>query len=121
MAAYPGPVFEPFCEVNLLSGMPDYRGFLVPLLELLDDGRPRTMQAIFDGLALALNLSASDRSELVQCGRQYTYKNRIIAARTYLLRARFIAYATNDAIIVTEQGRRFLSASLPRSYSSPVT
>lgn len=44
-------------------------------------------------------------SELVKCGRQLKYRNRIISARTYLLKAGFVEYIEDKNLIITETGK----------------
>ncbi|WP_419182265.1 winged helix-turn-helix domain-containing protein [Paenibacillus radicis (ex Xue et al. 2023)] len=66
-----------------MSGIPDYKSFLLPFLHILSDGQPHTLDSLNESLAIAFNLSQKEKDELVKCGRQYRYKNRIITARTF--------------------------------------
>ncbi|WP_420831229.1 winged helix-turn-helix domain-containing protein [Paenibacillus lignilyticus] len=88
-------------------------------VRVFDDGQPHTMDSILEQPAVALNLTDSDRSELVICGRPFIYINRIISARTYLLRAACVAYDTNKQLVITETSREWLKTNSPIDQNFP--
>jgi len=93
-----------------LSGVPNYKEIVVPFLIHLADGNHHTFNSIIDELADYFNLSETDRSERVRCGRQFKYRNRIISARTYLLKKGYVEYIDDNNIIISEKGKIFLKS-----------
>ncbi|WP_420330257.1 winged helix-turn-helix domain-containing protein [Paenibacillus contaminans] len=91
-----------------LSNVPNYKEFLVPFLIHLADGNYHTINSIIDELADHFNLSETDKSERVRCGRQFKYRNRIISARTCLLKTGYVEYIADNNIIITEKGITYL-------------
>lgn len=88
--------------------IPDYKEFAVPFLHLLEEDAPRSFNRIVDCLVVHFKLSEADRSERVKCGRQFTYRNRIIVARTFLLKAGYIQVNKERELVLTEAGRTYL-------------
>ena len=91
-----------------MSNIPDYMEFVLPFLQILNDGEIHTIDEIIIDLVISFRLSESDKNELVKCGRQYKYKNRIISARTFLIRAEFVQYNGKQNIFITDKGKEFL-------------
>ncbi|MDQ0887906.1 restriction endonuclease Mrr [Paenibacillus sp. V4I9] len=91
-----------------MSGIPTYKEFVVPFLKHLADGNQHTINSIINKLADYFNLSEADRRERVKCGRQLKYRNRIISARTYLLKTGYAEYIDDNNLVITETGRSYL-------------
>ncbi|MBP1967185.1 hypothetical protein J2Z65_006449 [Paenibacillus aceris] len=45
---------------------------------------------------------------MVKCGRQYTYRNRMINARTFLLRNEYIQFDGEKNLFIADRGSQFL-------------
>lgn len=93
-----------------MSTIPPYRDFVLPFLQILNDRELYTTDGIINNLVMLLGLSEEDMKEMVKCGRQYTYRNRIINARTSLLRDGYIQYDGANHIFITDKGSRFLNS-----------
>lgn len=91
-----------------LSGVPNYKEFVVPFLVHLADGNHYTINSIVDVLADYFNLSEKDKSERVKCGRQFKYRNRIISAKTYLLKTGYVEFIDDKNLVITEKGKTYL-------------
>lgn len=88
--------------------IPDYQSLMRPLLELLADGKPRTMPDMHDELCQQFQLSADEMNERLQSGRQTVMKNRIGWARTYLNKAGLIEIPERGFSQITDRGREAL-------------
>lgn len=91
-----------------MSNIPNYKDFVLPFLKILNDGEIHTLDGIINDLINFFKLSEAERNELVKCGRQYTYKNRIIMARTYLVRCGFIQLDRERKMSITNKGKQFI-------------
>ncbi|KRE40917.1 winged helix-turn-helix domain-containing protein [Paenibacillus sp. Soil522] len=93
-----------------MSSIPPYRDFVLPFLQILNDRELYTTDGIINNLVILFGLSMEDMKEMVKCGRQYTYKNRIINARTFLLREGYIQYDGEKNIFITDKGCQYLKS-----------
>ncbi|XEC94300.1 winged helix-turn-helix domain-containing protein [Paenibacillus tarimensis] len=93
-----------------MSSIPPYRDFVFPFLQILNDGELYTTDGIINKLVILFGLLEEDMKEMVKCGRQYTYKNRIINVRTSLLRNGYIQYDGEKNIFITGKGSEFLKS-----------
>jgi restriction system protein len=85
--------------------VPDFQTWFLPLLTAVSDGGTHRMNHLYDVLADHLVLSAEDRAELLPSGKQFTYRNRIAWARTYLQKAGLIKSPGKGLIQITDEGR----------------
>lgn len=91
-----------------MSGIPPYRDFIIPFLQILNDRGLYSTDAIINNLVILFGLSEEDTKEMVKCGRQYTYRNRMINARTFLLRNEYIQYDGEKNLFITDRGSLFI-------------
>lgn len=91
-----------------MSSIPPYKEFLFPFLQILNDEKLFNTDEIINKLVIWFGLSEDDLKEMVKCGRQYTYRNRIIYARTSLLRDGYIQYDRENNLLITDKGSQFL-------------
>jgi restriction system protein len=89
--------------------VPDYQSFLLPLLQLLEDGQTYSVRTIYDVLADRLQLSEVDRQQLLPSGQQKTYENRIGWATTHLKKAYLVGKPKRGQVIITDRGRTLLA------------
>jgi restriction system protein len=89
--------------------VPDFQSWFLPLLEAVDDGNTYKLADLYDILADRKQLSANDRSERLPSGRQFTYRNRIGWARTYLQKARLLESPGKGLVRITARGREVLA------------
>lgn len=94
--------------------IPDFQSWFLPLLNAVSDGSTHRMSDLYDLLADQQGLSAEDRAELLPSGKQFTYRNRIAWARTYLQKAGLLEAPGKGAVRITEVGRQVLSSPPPK-------
>jgi restriction system protein len=88
--------------------VPDYQSFFLPLLKRLSDGHVRDMKDIYEQLATDFALSDADRAEVLPSG-QFTYRNRIGWARTYLKKAGLVESPQRGRVRITDSGEALLN------------
>src|SRR5438105_15063098 len=88
--------------------LPDYQGFMLPLLQELGDGSERALPAIREGVAAKLGVSLADREAVLPSGKQTIFGNRLGWAKTYLERAGLLRTARRAVYQLTERGRSVL-------------
>ena len=89
--------------------IPDYQNFLLPLLQLLEDGREYSVRELYDTLANQLAFSEADRQQMLPSGQQKTYANRMGWATTHLTKAALITRPKRGHVIITDRGRELLA------------
>lgn len=93
-----------------MSKIPPYTDFVLPFLQILNNGERYTTDGIINNLVILFGFSEEDKKEMVKCGRQYTYRNRIINARTLLLRDGYIQYDGENNIFISDKGSQFIKS-----------
>jgi restriction system protein len=88
--------------------IPDYQTVMLPLLKELSDGKEHSLQSMIERLALAFNLSATERQELLPSGGQFIFHNRVGWARTYLKKAELLSTPRRGVMLITDRGRQVL-------------
>jgi restriction system protein len=90
--------------------VPDFQTWFMPLLRRLEDGAVHEMNTLFDQLADDLKLTPEERAEVLPSGKQFTYRNRIGWARTYLKKAGLLHYPGRSLVQITDAGRGVLAS-----------
>ncbi|NUQ82824.1 MAG: restriction endonuclease, partial [Bacteroidetes bacterium] len=67
--------------------VPDYQSLMLPLLQLLGDGKEYKFRELCDSLAVKLGISESERKEMLPSGAQTIFDNRTAWAKTYMKKA----------------------------------
>lgn len=67
--------------------IPDYQTIMLPLLEVLSDGKIYTTRELIEALSAKFRLGDEERKELLPSGQQPIFDNRVGWARTYLKKA----------------------------------
>jgi len=88
--------------------IPSFQDFMLPMLEMLKDGKPYKMQDVKEKLAEYFNLSEEEKKMRLPSGKQEVYKNRIGWARTYLYYAGLIERLDKGVYKITERGLEIL-------------
>ncbi|MBI9108902.1 MAG: restriction endonuclease [Spirochaetales bacterium] len=94
--------------------VPDYQSFMYPLLKYAEDGAVHKTSQAYEDLALDMELSEEDKSELLPSGAQNVYKNRIGWASTYLKKAGLIMSEKRGFFQITDIGKKVLSSSIDK-------
>lgn len=89
--------------------VPDFQSWFLPLLRRIGDGEVHEMSALYEQLADDLKLSPDDRAEVLPSGKQFTYRNRIAWARTYLKKAGLLESPGRGQVRITARGREVLA------------
>ena len=89
--------------------LPDYQGFMLPLLQELADGGEHPLTEIRDRVATKLELSAADLEAVLPSGKQTVFGNRLGWAKTYVERAGLLRTVRRGVYQITDRGRSVLS------------
>src|SRR3954470_18466722 len=89
--------------------LPDYQGFMLPLLQELEDGSEHALSAIREGVAAKLGVSQADREAVLPSGKQSIFGNRLGWAKTYMERAGLLRTVRRAVYELTERGRSVLA------------
>jgi restriction system protein len=94
--------------------IPGFQDIMLPLLETLRDGTPRTNQELSDILSAHFQVSAEERAMLLPSGQQAVFTNRVAWAKAYLKRAGLIESPSRGSSVITERGREVLARNPER-------
>lgn len=94
--------------------IPDYQMLMLPLLEILRDGKEIYFSPLVDVLADKFNLNEDERKQLLPSGQMTTIKNRAGWARTYLKKAGLIEQPKRGNVKITARGLEVLSKKLTK-------
>lgn len=89
--------------------IPDYQDCMLPLLELLADGKDYTLRAVVTALADRFGLTEDERMEMLPSGQQAVIANRVAWAKTYLKKAGLLAQPSRGVVRISEAGRAVLA------------
>jgi restriction system protein len=89
--------------------IPNFQSWFLPLLRAVSDGGTHRMADLYEMLADQQRLSADDRAQLLPSGKQFTYRNRIGWARTYLQKAGLLETPGRGMIRLTAKGAELLA------------
>lgn len=89
--------------------VPDFQSWFLPLLSAVADGQTHRMSELYEKLADEKGLTADDRAEQLPSGKQFTYRNRIGWARTYLQKAGLLEAPGKGMVRITDAGQDVLA------------
>src|SRR5262245_53496530 len=89
--------------------VPDFQTLMLPLLKLAADDQQHTSAEAVETLAQQFQLSAQDRTQLLQNG-QPRFNNRVGWATTYLKKAGLLQSVGRGRFQLTDRGRDVLAA-----------
>jgi restriction system protein len=84
--------------------VPDYQRVMLPLMQLASDECEHSVSEVIDTLARAFRLSQEERMELLPCGRQARFDNRVAWAVTYLSKAGLLQRTGRARFRITPRG-----------------
>lgn len=84
--------------------VPTYDQLTLPLLQLAADGRVHTLRSAGDAIADTLNLTESQRGDLLPSGRRTRFADRLTWAKTYLVQAGLLKRVGWGQFQITQQG-----------------
>ena len=88
--------------------IPDYQTLMLPLLQLVSDGREYKLNDIVEILAVNFKLTNEERNELLPSGQTFVFGSRVGWARTYLKKAGILDSLKRGTIVITDRGRKIL-------------
>jgi restriction system protein len=89
--------------------IPDYETVMLPLLQLLADGKERPIAVITDAMADHFELTEEERRALLPSGQAEVIRSRVGWARTYLNKAGLIEAPRRGIWRITDRGRQVLA------------
>jgi restriction system protein len=89
--------------------IPDYQGWMLPLLQAVADGQDHVLRDLIGQLADQAGLTTAERQELLPSGQQTVISNRVQWAKTYLKKAGLLMQPGRGVIRITPEGKTVLS------------
>jgi restriction system protein len=84
--------------------IPDYQTVMRPLLEVVQDGTPRTLSDVRDRVCDKFSLTDEERREMIASGKQTVIQNRVGWARTYMNKAGLLEIPDRGKVKITPRG-----------------
>jgi len=89
--------------------IPDYQECMLPLLEILADGKDYPLRAVTTALADRFGLTDEERKEQLPSGQQSVIANRVAWAKTYLKKAGLVVQPSRGVVRLSDEGRAVLA------------
>ena len=93
--------------------VPEFQKFMLPLVEIANDGNEHSLAEAIETLASQFGLSDADRNELLPSGRQARLDNRVGWALTHLRKAALLERTGRGRFHLTDRGRQVLAKRPP--------
>jgi restriction system protein len=93
----------------MITELPDYQFFMLPILEYLSDGHDHTMRDVRDHLAARYAISTELREVFLPSGTQRVFDSRVGWAKTYIAQAGLVESPKRGVVHITDRGRELLS------------
>ena len=90
--------------------VPKFFDFFEVFLHVLEDGNLHSAKEVREVIASRMNITDSDRAELLPSGKKSRFYDRVLWARTYLNKAGLIETPHRGIYRITSEGRRALSS-----------
>ena len=90
--------------------IPKFFEFFEVFLHALEDGELHSAKEVREIIAYSMNITESDRAELVPSKKKSTFDDRVGWARTYLNKAGLIETPQRGNYRITSEGKRALSS-----------
>ena len=94
--------------------VPDYQGFMLPVLKTLSDGQVYTSRQLREKAADEVGLDDDARREMLPSGKQTLLANRVGWAVTYLVKAGALMRPSRGRVQITDRGRQLLAGNPQR-------
>jgi restriction system protein len=88
--------------------IPDFQRLMLPLLQHFADGKEHANQETLDALAGLLQLTATERAQLLPSGKQALFTNRVAWAKSHLKQAGLIDSPRRSVYRITARGSEVL-------------
>jgi len=84
--------------------IPDFQTVMRPLLEVVQDGVPRTLADVRGAVSTKFSLTEDESREMIASGRQTVIQNRVGWARTYMNKAGLLEIPERGKVKITQRG-----------------
>jgi restriction system protein len=91
--------------------IPDFQSIMLPLLQVLTDGKEWRMRDVTETLASRFQLTPQEREEMLPSGQQTLFSNRVAWAKTHLKAAGLLLNPTRGKVSLSDEGRRVLATN----------
>jgi len=91
--------------------IPDFQSIMLPLLQVLTDGREWRMRDVTETLASRFQLTPQEREEMLPSGQQTFFSNRVAWAKTHLKAAGLLLNPTRGKVSLSDEGSRVLATN----------
>lgn len=88
--------------------IPTYEDLMLPLMNLLQDGKEHSFQELVEYLAKEFKLTDEEKNERIPSGQQTYLQNRTGWARTHLKKTGLVEYASRGVYKITPKGLALL-------------
>ncbi len=88
--------------------IPDFQAIMLPLLQLIQDGREHRLRDTVDTLANVFGLTEEERLQLLPSQTQRVFDNRVGWSKTHLLKAGVLESTRRSYFKITERGNDLL-------------
>jgi restriction system protein len=90
--------------------IPDFQSLMLPLMNLISDGREHAIRDATLEIGRQCNLSEAEWAEMLPSGRAPLFYNRLAWAKTHLKKAGLIDQPKRGMIVISDRGRQVLLA-----------
>lgn len=90
--------------------VPKFFEFFEVFLKVLNDNELHTAKEVRNAIAVRMSLSEDDLAQMLPSGKQRTFDNRVMWARTYLDKAGLIETPSRGKYRITDAGKKALSS-----------
>ncbi len=94
--------------------VPDFQTIMLPLIQMMSDGREYSLAEMVDFLGRKFSLSEEERTERIPSGRQTKFYNLVAWATTHLKKAVVIHNTQRGVFRLTDRGQLLLAENLPK-------
>jgi restriction system protein len=84
--------------------IPDFQTLMLPLLDLVKDGKERRSSDIVDTLAEKFALSEDEKKELLPSGLDFLFRNRVSWAKSHLKKSGLLEFPARGFTRITQRG-----------------
>tara|TARA_B100001123_G_scaffold27966_1_gene29837 strand:- start:1049 stop:1972 length:924 start_codon:yes stop_codon:yes gene_type:complete len=89
--------------------IPDFQSIMLPFLEVLSDGKVRSMKEMVNELTGRFSLSDTEQEEMLPSGQQKVFSNRVAWAKTHLKKAGLVDNPSRGRVRISPQGSNVLA------------
>lgn len=90
--------------------IPDFQTLMLPVLEILGDGKEHDSQNLLDAICLRYKLTDEEQQELLPSGSQRIINNRVAWAKVYMTKAKLLESPRRSIVRITEAGIKILES-----------